>query len=153
MARAYEFSKRTRAQLAQLKAMAEQMCNWYIVGKSACPPSDLPRHVIELSQMRCVFSITVMNSPAGHQTYRHASFSLLVASGKNMPSPIAIFTVAHMLGFMGGEVLPMSDDDFEVVLSPAMHWDLGIQDGVVTLAEALRLEDLAELAAGQKPEK
>lgn len=153
MARAYDFSDETRAQIAQLKATAEQTRHWYVVGQSACPPGDLPRHVLILSQMKCVFSITVMNSPAGCQTYRHASFSLPEESGAKTPSPIAIFTVAHMFGFTGGEVSPASDDDFEVVLSPAKHWLIGVKDGVVTLGEALGLEELAELAAGQEPQQ
>ncbi len=149
MARAYDFSQQTRDQIAQLKATAEQTSNWYVVGQSACPPGDLPRHVLVLSQMRCVFSITVMNSPAGHQTYRHASFSLPVSCGDKTPSPIAIFTVAHMLGFTGGEMLPTGDETLVVVLSPAKHWQIGVSDGVVTLAEHLGLEELAALAAGQ----
>ncbi len=145
MARAYDFSEGNRAQLAQLKAMAEQTRNWYVVGQSACPPGDLPRHVVRLSQMTCVFSITVMNSPSGHQTYRHASFSLAV-EGKT-PNSIAIFTVAHMLGFTGGEVAPSSDGhELEIVLSPSKDWQIGVKDGVVTLAQVLGLAELAELA-------
>jgi len=151
MARAYDFSDGVRAQLAELKATAEQTRHWYVEGQSACPPGDLPRHCVKLSQMMCVFSITVMNSPSGHQTYRHASFSLPIAGEGKTPNPIAIFTVAHMLGFTGGEVCPSVDDAFEVVLSPAKNWQIGVKDGVVTLAEALGLKELAELGAAQWP--
>lgn len=151
MARAYEFSPEIRAEIAQLRTTAEQARNWYIVGKSPCPPGDLPDHVVQLSQMKCVFSITVMESPAGHQTYRHASFSLSVeVENEKTPSPIAIFTVAHMLGFSGGELSPCSDSEFEVVMGPGEHWQVGVKDGVVILAETLDLKSMAELAKAQQ---
>ncbi len=149
MARAYDFSPAMIARIAELKATAEQTCNWYIVGTSPCPPGDLPRHVIDLSQMKCVFSITVMDSPTGHQTYRHASFSLPYAAEGKTPNPIAIFTVARMLGFTGGELCPTGDGALEVVLSPAKHWQMGVENGVVVLGEALDLEALSELAKAQ----
>jgi hypothetical protein len=150
--RSYQFDDDTRARIAVVRQVAELPVSFYVVGQSPCPPGDLPSHVFFVTDMRCVYSITVMESPAGPQFYRHASFSLKEACQDKTPSPIAIFTVCHQLGFTGGEVSPGSDDDLEIVIGPSPGWQIGVQDDVVTIAECLSLEAIAALRKDQQPD-
>lgn len=137
--RAYVFDRSARERIAAVKRVAENVFNWYIAGHSDQEPGDRPQHVFEIGGVKCVFSITLYKGIAGWQHYRHASFSLPQPSGEKTPNPIAIFTIAHLLGLTGGEIAPTEEDaDVPTVLSPARDWQVGVQDGgVVVVAQLL----------------
>jgi hypothetical protein len=70
--------------------------HYYRPHKDARVPGDDPRFVAHLDVgYRCVFTIT--EEPSG-KIFRHLSISV---DGKDMPNPLAAYSIADMFGFTG----------------------------------------------------
>jgi len=97
---ALEIGPDARRKLNRLASFAIEPTNFYYPGPNAVPPGDDDRFVVSSGTHRIVFSVTVIE----RTPFRHLSVSLLVG---DLPSPVSVFTLAHMLGFRG---IPMSAD-------------------------------------------
>jgi hypothetical protein len=81
-----------RAKVAAVEEFAYS--NWYRPGQSELVPGDDPRHTVQLSTYRCVFSYTKM--PSG--LFRHLSISV---PSEKYPNPFAVYAIADLFGFTG----------------------------------------------------
>ena len=84
----------TRGRLADLAARAATPENWYRPGEAAIP-GDLPLYREQIGSLKVVFTWTVDREGRPN---RHLSVSTI---GRGLPHPMAVFTVAHLLGFTG----------------------------------------------------
>jgi hypothetical protein len=75
------------------------MSHWYRPA-SGVVPGDIPAHVCQLNDYRCVFSFTVPELPEGG-LYRHLTIS--VPQEKAYPSVEATAVIAGLFGFTGWE--------------------------------------------------
>lgn len=89
----------------QLREFAERRENWYVLDENLeAPfvPGDRDEYVLRTEfGYRVVFTITHAPSQR-EQPFRHMTISV-PAEGKS-PNPVAVFTVAHHLGFTGAKV-------------------------------------------------
>lgn len=90
-----------REAVQKLVEFAAEEVNWYQPGQPL--PGDDPRHCIDLSTYRCVFSLTQM--PDG-SLYRHLSVS--VPAKDKLPNPVAFNEIARLFGF------PDMDDSLHI---------------------------------------
>lgn len=90
-----------REACSRLRAHAHDPAHWYRLGKSTVVPGDMPEHVLSLPEgFRVVFSVT--EAPEYRpRPFRHLSVSV---DGPNYPHPIAVWTLADLLGFTGAEM-------------------------------------------------
>jgi len=109
-----------RASCRRLREHAEKTENWYCVGSSDWVPGNRSEHVIETAGgFRIVFSISCLpETPSAG--FRHLSVSIPEAEGK-CPHPLVLWTVAHLLGFTGAEVVD------EVASAPG-PWQFGLHE-------------------------
>jgi hypothetical protein len=139
--RALDLGRDAFEAISAVRQACEHPNAWYVPGESDFVPGDLDRHVISLNGIRCVFSITIGNGLMVTLPMRHMSFSI---PGGKKPSPIHIFTIAKIFGFVGGEELP---SDSDIVISPGPDWQIGIApDGSVVVAQPIPRDKLSELS-------
>jgi hypothetical protein len=107
-----------KAECARLREFAEKQENWYVLGKTTVVPGDEPEYSFQTEfGFRVVFTIT--HAPEHKpQPFRHLSISV---SGKDYPNPVAVYTIAHHLGFTGATV---KDD---VATEPG-KWGMAVDD-------------------------
>ena len=86
-----------KAEAKRILDFATQPENFYIVSSEGFslqkPPGDDPRHVAQLHDFRCVFSVTATCG----KIWRHLSISV----PSKYPHPVAAFTIAELFGFTG----------------------------------------------------
>lgn len=96
--------------------------NWYRVSADLRPvdgwvPGDRPGHVLLNGTTRVVFSF--LQVEGRERPFRYMTVSTTASGG--LPNPVAVFTLAHMLGFTGAEA-----DGAGVVLRPSRTWGLDL---------------------------
>lgn len=101
MTRLLELDDAFKAECKRLREHAENPKHWYVLGKTDFVPGDRPEYVIKTEfGYRLVFTIT--HAPDHKpEPFRHLSISV---PGKNYPHPVAVWTIAHFLGFTGATV-------------------------------------------------
>lgn len=102
---------------ANVKAVldfASRRENWWSLGKGT-PPGDKPEHTTQLTHFRCVYSVTLLDGKPN----RHLSVSI----DKNLPHPIAVFSIAKLFGFTGGKEEGVGED--AVWVGPGKDWQIG----------------------------
>lgn len=122
----------------RIRRFAEDPANHYIPGKTPWHRGDRPEVQLTNETLKAVFTITI--DPTSGEVYRHLTAS--VANTAKYPHPVAVFTLAHALGFSG--VTPNEDG---VVHDPASHWKAGMhptERGVVMVLERTTLEAVAD---------
>lgn len=91
-----------RERVAKVLEFASKPENFYLPhGGSPKPPGDIPAHVVQLGDFRCVFSLTKV---AQEKLFRHLSVS--VPSNERaprLPNPMMVAEVARLFGFQGPE--------------------------------------------------
>lgn len=117
----------SKAAAQKLADFAAEKENWYRPGDDWFP-GQKPEYTLVLSDhYRVCFSWTA--DPSNEFVYRHLTMSV---PGDKMPHPVAVFTIARMLGFTGTED--------EVVTNPPENWIVGVhpyEEGVIIVAEPI----------------
>ena len=111
------FTPEVQRRIGELAAFASEGPNWYVMDESHFIPGDDPRYVAEVGTVRVVFTWTKV--PDG-RVMRHMSIS----NHSAYPSPVVVWTFAHMLGFTGA--IP---DRTGLVTDPGEKWGIGVDDG------------------------
>ena len=107
-----------KAECGRLREFAEDPKHWYLFGETDFVPGERPGYILMTDfGFRIVFTITHApeHSP---KPFRHMTISV---SGKNFPNPVAVYTLAHQLGFTGATVKG------DVVTEPG-PWALAVDD-------------------------
>jgi len=108
--RALVIDDAAKARVKEVLDFAMKKENWWTLGEGT-PPGDREGFVTELDTFRVVFSITVVEG----KPHRHISISV----PRNLPHPIAAFTIAGMFGFTGGK------QENDVCVGPGPDWQVG----------------------------
>lgn len=116
MASVFFMTPEVEADARRVRAHAEKPENIYRPGRMP-PPGDNPAFVMMNGTYKIVFSLT--QTPNG--VIRHLSVSTS-AKGR-LPLPVAVWTVAHLLGFTGA-----SPDERQVVSEPGPTWGCYVED-------------------------
>lgn len=111
-----------RDDLDKLRQFAERPDNWQLIDDEGTPnfvTGDKPDYCVIAFDYRIVFSIT--HWPARRPSpVRYMTVSI---RSKNYPLPVALFTIAHMLGFTNVE--PNEDG---LVMKAGENWGIGINE-------------------------
>lgn len=101
----------------EIVAFAEQPEHWYRIGESTWVPGDRPEYVLgSAGNIRAVFSITRVSDM---EVFRH----LTISAPHALPSPLFVWTLAHMFGFTGAK-----PDDAGIVQRPSPTWGFGYDE-------------------------
>ena len=100
-----------KGQAKTIATFAAKPENWYKVGESNWIPGDRKEFVLVSLTIRAVFTWTQVKPEDVH---RHMTISTM---GPSYPSPLVVWTVAHMFGFTGAKV-----DEQGLVHEPAKTW-------------------------------
>lgn len=101
----------------EIRAFAEKPENWYRIGESTWVPGNRPEFVLgDVGNIRAVFSITWASDV---QVLRH----LTISAPHALPSPLFVWTLAHMFGFTGAK-----PDDAGLVQKPSATWVFGYDE-------------------------
>lgn len=138
-----------RARCSALLEWAHMPENYYRAPDIGTPPPpDMPglnpNHRMQNGRYRIVYSVTVC---ADRRLYRHLSVS--VPGPRKLPHPVAVFTVAGMLGFTGGGE---GEDGHGVIEHPGDDWQVGVNEDEWCVVVAQEMErsplDASHLAWG-----
>lgn len=120
----------SRQATKRLVDFAAKRENWYDPLNDDWFPGQKEEYTLVLNDhFRICFSYTV-SPEKDRQLYRHMTISV---PGEGMPHPIAVFTIARMLGFTGA-------GDSPVVVNAPSHWVVGpspTEDGVILCCETV----------------
>ena len=126
--------KRAVSALVEFASRPER---WYRpeLESGAGPPGDNPDHVLELSEFRCVFSLTVLKGAL----YRHLSVS--VPGAGNWPNPIMFCAIAGLFGFT---TPPNEKPGGPEILGFGKNWQLQREEASQAIQVAEKIRDLEE---------
>lgn len=130
-----------KKKIQQLVDYASKPENYYYPDTEGTVPGDISEHVANLSGIRCVFSLTVLNNVA----YRHLSLS--GPEKGELPNATVSFTIATWFGFTGARV------DNDVSVAPG-RWQMGSSEDHLALifAQDIKTEDGGESEEPAQPE-
>ena len=96
-----------------LVKFASEEENWFHAFKDTWTPGDRPEYILHLNSYRCVFTCT---ESSDGKLYRHLSISVPA----DYPAPIAVFQLAAMFGFTGGQ------DGSGICVGPGDSWSIRV---------------------------
>ena len=115
---------------SELVSFASKRENWFDPRVHKWIPGDRPEYTIAFNTYRCCFTYTVGK---GEIVFRMVSVSV---PGTSYPNPLAVWSIAEMLGFTGGVKV------HDTIMEPSKEWIVYAEEAVQAIVVAQKLDGL-----------